>query len=34
MTGTDRGIQIIASRLGDEAGITGSAVLARQGLKG
>lgn len=34
MTGTDKGIQIIASRLGDEAGITGSAVLARQGLKG
>jgi len=34
MTGTDRGIQILASRLGDEAGITGSAVLARQGLKG
>jgi glucokinase len=33
MTGTDKGIEIIASRLGDEAGITGSAVLARQGLK-
>ena len=29
----DKGIEIIASRLGDEAGITGSAVLARQGLK-
>lgn len=34
MTGTDDGIRIIASRLGDEAGITGAAVLARQGLKG
>lgn len=33
MTGTDRGIRIVASELGDEAGITGAAVLARQGLK-
>lgn len=33
MTGTADGIRIIASRLGDEAGITGAAVLARQGLK-
>ncbi len=30
MAGTDRGIEIIASDLGDDAGITGGAVLARQ----
>lgn len=30
MSGTDRGIEIIASALGDDAGITGGAVLARQ----
>ncbi len=33
MAGTDKGIEIIASKLGDEAGITGSAVLARRGMK-
>lgn len=33
MPGTDKGVEIVASRLGDEAGITGSAVLARRGLK-
>lgn len=30
MTGTSDGIQIIASKLGDKAGITGAAVLARR----
>ncbi len=30
MEGTTRGIEIIASKLGDDAGITGAAVLARQ----
>lgn len=30
MPGTDKGIEIIASDLGDDAGITGGAVLARQ----
>ena len=29
MSGTTRGIEIIASKLGDDAGITGAAVLAR-----
>lgn len=33
MAGTDKGIEIVASKLGDAAGITGSAVLARRGLK-
>ena len=30
MQGTDRGVEIIASKLGDDAGITGGAVLARR----
>ena len=30
LTGTAKGIEIIASRLGDDAGITGAAVLARR----
>lgn len=34
MTGTAKGVEIIASRLGDHAGITGAAVLARDSLKG
>jgi glucokinase len=34
MNGTDKGIEIIASKLGDTAGITGAAVLAKQGIKG
>ncbi len=33
MPGTDKGINIIASKLGDQAGITGAAVLARKGSK-
>lgn len=33
MPGTDKGIQILASKLGDQAGITGAAVLARRSLK-
>ncbi len=33
LSGTDKGIQIIASRLGDNAGITGGAVLALRSLK-
>lgn len=33
MSGTTNGIEIIASKLGDHAGITGGAVLARQRLK-
>lgn len=33
MPGTDIGIQIVASHLGDDAGITGSAVLAKRGLR-
>lgn len=32
MPGTAKGIEIIATRLGDDAGITGGAVLARQHL--
>ncbi|MDH7504048.1 MAG: ROK family protein [Verrucomicrobiota bacterium] len=32
MPGTDKGIEIVASKLGDEAGITGGAVLAKQNL--
>lgn len=30
MQGTDRGVEIVASKLGDDAGITGGAVLARR----
>lgn len=33
MDGTAKGVEIVASRLGDHAGITGAAVLARRGLK-
>jgi len=33
MSGTAKGIEIIASKLGDDAGITGGAVLARRGTK-
>jgi glucokinase len=33
MPGTDKGIDIIASKLGDDAGITGGAVLARRASK-
>lgn len=33
MQGTDKGIDIIASKLGDDAGITGGAVLARRNTK-
>jgi len=33
MTGTTRGIEIVATKLGDFAGITGGAVLARQRTK-
>ena len=33
MSGTTKGIEIVASKLGDDAGITGGAVLARRGLK-
>jgi glucokinase len=33
MPGTAKGIEIIASRLGDDAGITGAAVLARKETK-
>ncbi len=33
LAGTDKGIQIIASRLGDNAGITGGAVLVLRSLK-
>ncbi len=33
MPGTLKGVEILASKLGDEAGITGAAVLARQRLK-
>jgi glucokinase len=33
MTGTSKGIDIVASELGDDAGITGAAVLVRQQLK-
>jgi glucokinase len=33
LPGTDKGIEIIASNLGDEAGITGAAVLARRQTK-
>ncbi|HRZ35347.1 MAG TPA: ROK family protein [Candidatus Paceibacterota bacterium] len=33
MQGTDKGITIVASKLGDDAGITGGAVLAKRGTK-
>ena len=33
LSGTAKGIEIMASKLGDEAGITGGAVLARRGMK-
>jgi glucokinase len=33
MPGTTKGIEIIATKLGDDAGITGGAVLARQHVK-
>ena len=33
MPGVDKGLDIIASKLGDDAGITGGAVLVRQQLK-
>jgi glucokinase len=33
MPGTMKGVEIIASKLGDSAGITGGAVLARRGTK-
>ena len=33
MEGTDKGIEIIASKLGDDAGITGGAVLAKRETK-
>jgi glucokinase len=33
MDGTTKGIEIVASKLGDNAGITGGAVLARRGTK-
>jgi glucokinase len=33
MTGTSDGIEIVASKLGDDAGITGAAVLAQSGSK-
>ena len=34
MQGTTKGVEIVASRLGDHAGITGAAVLARESSKG
>ncbi len=34
MPGTTKGVEIVASRLGDHAGITGAAVLARESSKG
>jgi len=33
LSGTAKGIEIMASKLGDDAGITGGAVLARRGTK-
>jgi len=33
MPGTIKGVEIISSKLGDNAGITGAAVLARRGTK-
>lgn len=34
MPGTDKGVEIMASKLGDDAGIHGAAVLAKQRAKG
>ncbi|MFN0066144.1 MAG: ROK family protein [Limisphaerales bacterium] len=34
MPGTDKGVEIMASKLGDDAGIYGAAVLAKQRVKG
>lgn len=34
MAGTAKGVEIVASKLGDHAGITGAAVLARDSAKG
>ena len=31
--GSDKGVKILASKLGDDAGITGAAVLARRETK-
>ena len=33
MPGTTKGIEIIATKLGDDAGITGGAVLARKHIQ-
>ena len=33
MTGTTKGVEILASKLGDNAGIVGGAVLARRATK-
>ncbi len=33
LPGTAKGIQIVATRLGDDAGITGGAVIASRGTK-
>ena len=33
MSGTLKGVEIVASKLGDNAGITGAAVLARKETK-
>ena len=33
MPGTMKGVEIVASKLGDDAGITGGAVLARRETK-
>jgi hypothetical protein len=33
MTGTTDGIEILPSKLGDDAGITGGAVLAKRNTK-
>jgi glucokinase len=33
LPGTAKGIQIVATKLGDDAGITGAAVLARRATK-
>ena len=33
LPGTDKGIEIVSSKLGDHAGIVGAAVLARQAVK-
>jgi glucokinase len=33
LQGTDKGVEILASKLGDDAGIVGGAVLARRETK-